>query len=109
MLCIYNARRPFVFFCACRIERHAPFTLSFSISLAKTFSFVSCAPCAPWLQELKARIEQETGERLPTGPDEKLPPLAVRTKNAGKPAGGGREWAGQQQPNRTTAQPRTEG
>ncbi|GAX73690.1 hypothetical protein CEUSTIGMA_g1141.t1 [Chlamydomonas eustigma] len=42
------------------------------------------------LQELKRRIEEETGEKLPTGPSEKLPPLAERrprTNNSGAPSG----------------------
>jgi 5-formyltetrahydrofolate cyclo-ligase len=37
------------------------------------------------LRELKARIEQETGAQLPTGPDEVLPPVAERRR---RPAGG---------------------
>ncbi len=37
------------------------------------------------LQSLKRQIEEETGQALPSGPSEKLPPLAVR-----KGAGGGR-------------------
>ncbi|GAU41125.1 hypothetical protein TSUD_288150 [Trifolium subterraneum] len=32
------------------------------------------------LRELKRRIEQETGQKLPTGPSEKLPPTAQRKK-----------------------------
>jgi len=31
------------------------------------------------LQQLKAKIEEETGTKLPTGPSEKLPPLAARS------------------------------
>ncbi|KAI7729808.1 hypothetical protein M8C21_003804 [Ambrosia artemisiifolia] len=30
------------------------------------------------LRQLKAKIEQETGQKLPTGPSEKLPPMAQR-------------------------------
>lgn len=30
------------------------------------------------LRELKNRIERETGEKLPSGPSEKLPPTAQR-------------------------------
>lgn len=36
-----------------------------------------------FLQELKARIEKETGQTLPTGPSEVLPPLASRGGKAG--------------------------
>ena len=32
------------------------------------------------LRELKKRIEQETGQKLPTGPSEKLPPTAQRSR-----------------------------
>lgn len=32
------------------------------------------------LRELKHRIEQETGQTLPTGPSEKLPPTAGRKR-----------------------------
>ncbi|XP_047181797.1 5-formyltetrahydrofolate cyclo-ligase-like protein COG0212 [Vigna umbellata] len=32
------------------------------------------------LRELKKRIEQETGKKLPTGPSEKLPPTAQRSR-----------------------------
>ncbi|XP_074576859.1 5-formyltetrahydrofolate cyclo-ligase-like protein COG0212 [Curcuma longa] len=32
------------------------------------------------LQELKKRIERETGQLLPTGPSEKLPPIAARNR-----------------------------
>ncbi|PNX86768.1 methenyltetrahydrofolate synthase domain-containing protein, partial [Trifolium pratense] len=32
------------------------------------------------LRELKRRIERETGQKLPTGPSEKLPPTAQRNK-----------------------------
>ncbi|KAL2334942.1 hypothetical protein Fmac_016155 [Flemingia macrophylla] len=32
------------------------------------------------LRELKKRIEQETGQKLPTGPSEKLPPTAKRSR-----------------------------
>jgi 5-formyltetrahydrofolate cyclo-ligase len=39
------------------------------------------------LQELKKRIEDETGETLPSGPDEVLPPIAERG-NRGKGRGG---------------------
>lgn len=31
------------------------------------------------LRELKKRIERETGQKLPTGPSEKLPPTAQRS------------------------------
>ncbi|KAK7364524.1 hypothetical protein VNO80_13255 [Phaseolus coccineus] len=34
------------------------------------------------LRELKKRIEQETGKKLPTGPSEKLPPTAKRSRRA---------------------------
>ncbi|XP_058779079.1 5-formyltetrahydrofolate cyclo-ligase-like protein COG0212 [Vicia villosa] len=34
------------------------------------------------LRELKRRIEQETGQKLPTGPSEKLPPTAQRGRRA---------------------------
>lgn len=37
------------------------------------------------LRELKARIEKETGQTLPTGPDEVLPPLAERNKMGPSP------------------------
>ncbi|KAK4352513.1 hypothetical protein RND71_028031 [Anisodus tanguticus] len=30
------------------------------------------------LRQLKSKIEQETGQKLPTGPSEKLPPTAQR-------------------------------
>jgi 5-formyltetrahydrofolate cyclo-ligase len=32
------------------------------------------------LQDLKKKIELETGEKLPTGPSEELPPLAKRNQ-----------------------------
>lgn len=32
------------------------------------------------LRELKSRIERETGQKLPTGPSEKLPPTAQRRR-----------------------------
>lgn len=32
------------------------------------------------LRELKKRIERETGQKLPTGPSEKLPPTAQRSR-----------------------------
>ena len=32
------------------------------------------------LRELKSRIEQETGQKLPCGPSEKLPPTAKRRR-----------------------------
>lgn len=32
------------------------------------------------LRELKAKIERETGQKLPSGPSEKLPPTAERRK-----------------------------
>ncbi|KHN00750.1 hypothetical protein glysoja_000418 [Glycine soja] len=32
------------------------------------------------LREFKKRIEQETGQKLPTGPSEKLPPIAQRSR-----------------------------
>ncbi|GBG91790.1 hypothetical protein CBR_g53679 [Chara braunii] len=35
------------------------------------------------LQELKRRIEEETGEKLPSGPSEKLPPTAQRSRGGG--------------------------
>ncbi|ESW23981.1 hypothetical protein PHAVU_004G092300 [Phaseolus vulgaris] len=35
------------------------------------------------LRELKKRIEQETGKKLPTGPSEKLPPTAKRSRSRG--------------------------
>ncbi|KXZ45032.1 hypothetical protein GPECTOR_59g640 [Gonium pectorale] len=42
------------------------------------------------LQQLKERIERETGTKLPSGPDETLPPLAARGKQPGGRGGGGR-------------------
>lgn len=46
------------------------------------------------LQQLKARIEKETGRKLPSGPDEELPPTAKRNqrnqRNSAKGGGGGR-------------------
>ncbi|KAG2443222.1 hypothetical protein HYH02_009295 [Chlamydomonas schloesseri] len=46
------------------------------------------------LQQLKQRIERETGTKLPSGPDETLPPLAARGKRqqggGGGSGGGGR-------------------
>lgn len=42
------------------------------------------------LQELKKRIEEESGEMLPSGPDEVLPPVAVRKNRGGRGGRGGR-------------------
>mmetsp|Transcript_21384 Transcript_21384/g.42461 ORF Transcript_21384/g.42461 Transcript_21384/m.42461 type:complete len:437 (+) Transcript_21384:182-1492(+) len=46
------------------------------------------------LQQMKAKIEKETGETLPSGPDEILPPIAKRGNrqqgDRGKRGGGGR-------------------
>ncbi|PNH05245.1 Methenyltetrahydrofolate synthase domain-containing protein, partial [Tetrabaena socialis] len=41
------------------------------------------------LQQLKQRIEKETGTKLPSGPDETLPPLASRGRQPGGRGGGG--------------------
>lgn len=44
------------------------------------------------LRDLKQRIEKETGEKLPSGPDEKLPPTAKRNgrgRGRGRGRGGG--------------------
>ncbi|MEW5309304.1 MAG: hypothetical protein WDW38_001199 [Sanguina aurantia] len=41
------------------------------------------------LQQLKARIEATTGEKLPTGPSESLPPLAERNSRSGGGRGSG--------------------
>jgi 5-formyltetrahydrofolate cyclo-ligase len=35
------------------------------------------------LQQLKEQIERETGEKLPSGPSEMLPPIATRGKLPG--------------------------
>jgi 5-formyltetrahydrofolate cyclo-ligase len=45
------------------------------------------------LQALKSQIEQETGEALPSGPPEQLPPLAARGGRGGR-GGGGRGGRG---------------
>jgi hypothetical protein len=41
------------------------------------------------LQQLKSRIEKETGVPLPSGPSEKLPPLAERRRPPGRRRGAG--------------------
>lgn len=46
------------------------------------------------LQQLKQRIEKETGAPLPTGPDEVLPPLASRGRRGGAKDGGGAKGSG---------------
>ena len=47
------------------------------------------------LQELKKRTEEELGETLPSGPDEVLPPIAMRGKRGGRGRGrGGRGGRG---------------
>ena len=53
------------------------------------------------LQQLKSRIEAETGTALPSGPDETLPPLAARgggrrkqLSSAGEEAGGHQQQRG---------------
>ena len=40
------------------------------------------------LQELKKQLEDELGEELPSGPDEVLPPTAVRKSRGGRGRGG---------------------
>ncbi|KAL7553830.1 hypothetical protein ACHAWF_017175 [Thalassiosira exigua] len=42
------------------------------------------------LQELKGKIEEETGKALPSGPDEVLPPTASRKRRGGGAGRGGR-------------------
>lgn len=42
------------------------------------------------LQDLKKRIEMETGETLPCAPDEKLPPLAARKRGGPQKRGTGK-------------------
>jgi len=46
------------------------------------------------LQELKRRIEEESGEKLPSGPDEVLPPIAERGRGRGRGGRRGRGWTG---------------
>ena len=46
------------------------------------------------LRELKAKVEAETGETLPTGPDEELPPLAIRAKRPSRGSRGSRGSGG---------------
>ncbi|GIL93346.1 hypothetical protein Vretifemale_20758, partial [Volvox reticuliferus] len=49
------------------------------------------------LQQLKERLEREMGSKLPTGPDETLPPLAARGKapgGRGRGGGGGSRRTG---------------
>ena len=48
------------------------------------------------LRDLKERIEAETGQPLPQGPDETLPPTASRGRGRGRGGGrGGGRGAGQ--------------
>ena len=42
------------------------------------------------LRDLKRRIEEETGQALPQGPDETLPPTASRGRRRGRGRDGGR-------------------
>ncbi|KAF6263862.1 5-formyltetrahydrofolate cyclo-ligase family-domain-containing protein [Scenedesmus sp. NREL 46B-D3] len=57
------------------------------------------------LQQLKRQIEAETGQALPTGPDEVLPPLAER-KSRGR--GGRRSSRGGSRSSRTQAAPQSQ-
>lgn len=54
------------------------------------------------LRDLKERIQRESGQALPTGPDETLPPVAPRGgrggARGGRGRGGGRDTAGRGQP-----------
>ena len=45
------------------------------------------------LQQLKRRLEDERGEKLPQGPDETLPPTAAR-RGRGRGRGGGSRGRG---------------
>ena len=51
---------------------------------------LACLPACQVLRDLKQRIEAETGQALPQGPDETLPPTASRGRGRGRGRGAGR-------------------